>query len=119
MKDYKKCSAVLQPFYTKLHELDSRLNVGLTQADYNTALGEARIPYDDATPKFASVTPACRSAGHQLELAFNNYIRANTYWGDCIQATSCTVDNTKLQASWTPAHTLIGKYVTQLEAIKP
>jgi hypothetical protein len=89
----------------------------MTQADDNTALGMARIAYDAMS--VSGLMRDCLLAGRQLELAFNQYLAANTYWENCITSTYCTVDESKLQTHWSTASSRISDYENMLTAMAP
>lgn len=122
LKTWQTCQRDLGPFARKLRTLNSRLDVGLTQSEYNLALGNAHATYDSTiTPKLHEIqsSPTCLQNGADLEDAFNAYIAANTYWSHCIQNEWCTVDEATLQKHWTVASGKLDDYASGLAAMKP
>lgn len=109
------CADSLAPFLDALKSLSSRLDIGLTYADYGSKLGDVKTAYDDVD--FKKLDASCISAiGVDAEAALNHYITAYTTWHDCISSTSCSNDSIKpkLQAEWASASTLIKKIRDQL-----
>jgi hypothetical protein len=105
------CERHLGPLLQKLHNIDSRLTIGMTQSEYSTALGDAQIVYDRI--RFAAMELDCVSAvGVPAENAFNLYIRANNTWSDCIADLYCDIDADampQIQERWTKATVLLAK----------
>ncbi|MGI8578423.1 MAG: hypothetical protein ACR2KG_11035 [Nocardioidaceae bacterium] len=120
MADYKTCARQMTPLLTKLKDLDSRLGVGMQQADYNTAVGDAKVAYDQITP--GAVPADCTSqVWTALESALNRYINADNVWSNCIQDTYCTMDTDatpKMQAAWSKAKASIQTATTNLGFLK-
>ena len=109
-KAQAKCQAQTQPLMRELEAIDSRLDVGMTQPDYNTALGDVSIAYD-ALP-VGRLDPNCLTVAVQLEGAFNRYIRANNDWSDCIDDLYCDLDADALpgiREHWSAANRLLAK----------
>lgn len=113
------CTKLVAPFTDKLHDLNSRLGVGLKQDDYGQRLGDIRVAYDatkwDTTPNAYCL----RQVGVPLETAMNDYTKAGTIWGDCLENyMSCDMDaeaTPKMQSRWTHAATMIDKSARNLQ----
>lgn len=110
-----KCQAQIGSLQRELKAIDSRLDVGMTQSDYNTALGDVSIAYDDLS--VGKLDPDCLGVAVQLESAFNRYIEANDEWSDCIDDLYCDLDADVLPGlrdHWNAANRLIAKSERQL-----
>jgi len=113
-----ECAAQTGDLVEALQELNSRLSVGLVQADYNKELGDIRVVYDRLP--IEDLSPGCiRRVGIPAENAFNSYVQANNLWSDCIQDFGCDTDSIdpKLQKKWSKSTTLIEKAEDGLEAL--
>jgi len=105
-----KCQRQIGSLLRELKGIDSRLDIGMTQPDYNTALGDVSIAYD-AIP-VGQLDPDCLAVAAQLEDAFNRYIRANNDWSECIDDLYCDIDTDALpgiRENWSAANRLIAK----------
>lgn len=106
-----ECRDGLADLSDELSKVDSRLSVGLTQSEFNTALGDVQIAYDRSP--FQNLDEKClRQAGLPLGSAFNAYLQANTKWADCINDTYCEVEGdvlSDIRSKWSEATRLIAK----------
>lgn len=105
-----QCRRQLGGMMRELQEIDSRLNVGLSQAEFSTAVGDAQIAYDRII--WDHVNGACLTdVALPLEGAINRYLRANTQWDDCIWDYDCDLDSIdpKLQLKWLAASRQINR----------
>lgn len=103
-REAEQCKREFTPFLDELQRLDSRLDVGLTQADYNAALGDIQVAYDRVP--FNRLSESCiLLVGVVAEDAFNEYLKANNQWADCIQSYACDLDDIEadLQKRWQSA----------------
>jgi hypothetical protein len=104
------CAAALTEFVDGLKSLDSRLDIGLTYADYGEKLGDVKAAYDDVDWKSQDLD-CVTGVGTDAETALNHYITAYGTWRDCIQDSDCDTDSSaftsKLQGEWSDASTLI------------
>ena len=104
------CAKAVGPFVDGLKAMNSRLDIGMTYADYGTQLGAVKAAYDDV--KWSDLDDDCtKGIGVDAEDAMNHYIKAYGTWRDCIETTGCDNDSIKpdLQAEWSAASTLIDK----------
>lgn len=104
------CADALVDLTDALTEIDSRLNVGLTYANYSERLADARVAYDKV--KFSDLDGDCiRGAGKPSEAAMNEYIKAYTTWKACIDKSGCDTASikTELQGHWTTATGLLAQ----------
>ena len=104
------CATALGGLTEALFELDSRLSVGLTYADYSQKVGDARVEYDQV--KISDLDADCiRGVGKPAEDAMNEYLSAYTIWNDCNGNTSCKSDSIKpqLQDHWAVATLLLAQ----------
>lgn len=106
-----ECRDGLRDLTDELSRVDSRLNIGLTQAEFNTALGDVQVAYDRL--RVGRLEQECvLRAAVPLESALNAYIDANNEWADCINDLGCEVEGSVLQsirAEWSKATRLIRK----------
>lgn len=108
--DSVSCVAQVGPFVNALEDLDSRLEVGLTFADYGTRVGDAQVVYDRID--FTAMDPNCLSnVGVPAENALNHYVKAFNAWNACVGKLSCTNAKIKpkLQAEWSAATDILDK----------
>lgn len=98
------CESTISEFKEAVNAVDSKLNVGLVQNDFNTALGEAQVAYDQLDADAILSDDYCVSdVLGPLEDAFNIYVKSNTKWNKCNQNYSCEVKGKvldDLQARW-------------------
>jgi hypothetical protein len=115
---YTKCSSQLSGLISAEKGLDARLNVGMAQAAYGTAVGNVSVAY--SAINVPSLGADCLGAGAQLESAFNKYTSANTLWNNCITSPTCNDASIKpkLQADWATASADITVGQNKLTAIK-
>ena len=102
--DSAECQQQLGGLMKALKEIDSRLDVGLTQSELNGYVGDASVEYDRA--RFGSLPTTCTlTVGVPLENALNNYIKSNNRWNSCISNFGCDVDSIDpyLQKQWAAA----------------
>ncbi len=102
------CASALANLTDALFALDSRLDLGLTYADYGDKVADAKVAYDRV--RFGELDTACVvSAGKPAEDALNEYLSAYSTWKDCIEASGCQTDSikTELQNHWSTASGLL------------
>ncbi len=101
-----ECADDLRPVLDALEQMDARLDVGLNRSQYGDRMGDISVAYNrlDATT-LVGKGAGCIATAVLLEEAFNEYIQANTAWGDCIASSSCSMDSVqpKLQRHWSTA----------------
>lgn len=105
------CAEQLGPFIDALHELDSRLAVGLTVSDYTKAVGDVRVAYDRVPFKQMDTTCVQR-VGIPAEDALNKYSHAQNVWNKCVQHFLTCPNNSinpKLHRDWKIAQKFIAK----------
>jgi len=114
--DTALCKAQLGELLAALQEIDSRLDIGMTIADYGQRLGDAKVAYDRID--FGSLEPGCvSSVGVPLENAFNEYIDAYQAWDSCIDRVTCRLSSVEpeLQDHWAAASDYIDEAAAALE----
>lgn len=87
-----------------LRNTGSRLDVGLTFADYSNQVGQISIAYDRIP--FGRLDFACTGGpGIKAEKAFNEYTKAYNAWNDCVGDLYCDMDSIdpELQKRWQEA----------------
>lgn len=125
--EHKACAAAVKPLRDALGQVDSRLGVGLTYADYGERLGDAQVHYDALLAKLDNdidtVGTGCLDAAIPLEKALNAYIKVNNSWGDCIDSYPCDFSegepNRKAQAGWAKAKKAIANSDRKLAGMSP
>lgn len=103
-----QCAEALAGLTDALTEMDSRLNVGLSYANYGERLADARVAYDKT--KFKDLDTDCLdSAGKPLGFALNEYVNAFASWKVCMDKTGCETATVlpQLQVHWTKATGLL------------
>lgn len=101
------CRQDLGGLIRALRNTGSRLDVGLTFADYSTQVGKMSIAYDRIP--FNRMGIECISVpGIKAEKAFGSYSDAYDSWNDCISDLYCDMDSidSSLQDSWSKADRL-------------
>jgi hypothetical protein len=98
------CQQDLGGLIKALRNTGSRLDVGLTFADYSTQVGQISVAYDRIPFKqmdFECISPA----GVKAEKAFGSYTDAYNQWNDCISDLYCDTDSIEsdLQGNWSKA----------------
>jgi hypothetical protein len=77
------CADTLGEFLGSLHELDSRLDVGLNVNEYSNRVGDLKVAYDKIA--LEDLPQECvTKVGVPAEEALNQYMAALTQWRDCI-----------------------------------
>ena len=113
--EYTQCKKVTADLRAALGEVNSRLDVGMTNADYGTKVGDVKVVYDALDS--AKLTPTCVSmVAIELEDALTQYVGANNEWDRCIQSDYCSSPD--LQDYWTAASKNLDTYDEHLEAMK-
>ena len=113
------CKEKIGPFLTALQDVDSRLDVGIIQADYSTIVGEAAIKgnriladysmtADEAALKLnrvggSSLSDDCKEALHLGLDVLGLYEYVNTEWNDCIFDDYCDTDTDVDFSRWDAA----------------
>lgn len=107
----EECQGQMGDLLSALKQLDGRLDVGLTNADLGTRLGDAAVAYNDIP--FKQLSPECiTGVGIPLEDAYNEYSKSKNAWDACIDDYSCSVEGAKLrelQTHWSKASSQISR----------
>ena len=113
------CETTISEFKTAVEAVDSKLNVGLVQSDFNNALGDARVAYDQLDTETILSDDYCISdVLGPLEDAFNIYVKSNTKWNKCITNFGCEVEGKvldNLQVRWLRATVKVAQADQALE----
>lgn len=118
---FNACTQQVGPLLRALHNIDARLDVGLSQEELSDMLGQASIAYSDIEIR-ALGHARCLTAGARLETAFNQYNSTVSDWSDCIYDYYCDVDDDVLpgmQAKWSKASRLIDGAEGLLKTLDP
>ena len=103
--DSSECQEYLGDLLEALKQIDGRLDVGLTNADLGTRLGDVAVAYNDIP--FKKLGADCVThVGIPLENAYNEYAKSKDKWDACIESFSCQVEGaklTELQGHWSKA----------------
>lgn len=86
-----RCEEALTDFQDELEELDSRLAVGLPYDEYSRQVGTIRVAYDQLSVD--SLEFDCLDVALPLEDALQDFAKAGSIWGDCIEDFDCDVDS--------------------------
>ncbi len=93
-----------------LRDTSSRLDVGMSFADYSDQVGEISIAYNRIP--FGRMDIECTmGAGISAEKAFNSYNKAYNAWNDCISDLYCDMDSVDpdLQKNWSKAGSQVAR----------
>jgi hypothetical protein len=103
------CLTMIGPFADAMQEIDSRLDVGLSEQDFVQKVGTAKVRHDRIDAK--ALSGACLDAGVSYETALNHYIEAASKWSNCVSSYSCTFKkiNGYMQSQWLAASSKIEK----------
>jgi uncharacterized protein HemX len=117
---YDACKQTTQAFLDKLHELDSRLGVGLSYDEYTDFVGDAQVAYDKTSRDIADKPECVTNVGLPAEQAFNQFVKASRIWDDCFDDIDCDNDSIEpdLQAHWTKGSLAVDRADRGLEEIK-
>ncbi|MGD9959333.1 hypothetical protein [Nocardioides sp.] len=100
-----ECEGQMGGLLEALKQIDGRLDVGLTNADLTSRLGDVAVTYNDIP--FKKLSAECiQMVGVPLENAYNEYSKSVTKWDACIDDYSCSVEGAKLaelQGHWSKA----------------
>lgn len=89
------CKRQMGDLLDALEQIDGRLDVGLTNADLSSRLGDVAVAYNNIPSK--KVSPACLlGVGVPLEDAYNEYSKSVNKWDACINDYYCSVEGAKL-----------------------
>jgi hypothetical protein len=119
---YENCQELVGPLLDTLGQLDSRLDVGLTYAEYGDAVADANVEYDRLDIDALGEEYECiTTVGAPLEDALNAYFDAYTVWDDCINDVDCTNDSitAELQDHWAKATGFIRDAREALSDLRP
>ena len=83
-----QCETQLGGFLEALEELDARLEVGLTYAEYSQELGTIQVAYNRLPINQLDARCLAR-VGIPSEKAFQEFTAAGEAWNECIEALSC------------------------------
>ncbi|MEX0991725.1 MAG: hypothetical protein WD004_05580 [Actinomycetota bacterium] len=111
------CAAELSPALEELETIDSKLNVGLTQADFGSAVADANVAMDRVDAPSLPGECAGIFQGPMID-AIELYTSTNTEWNDCITTTACDTDRLNMQPDWTEASIAIATAHEQLDAVE-
>jgi hypothetical protein len=117
---YERCRRSTRPLLNKLHDLDSRLDIGLNYDEYTDKVGDVRVAYDQVTPRLGSQTECITAVGIPAEAAFNQYVKASNIWGDCFDDIDCETDaiEPELHKHWSKASNAIHSADGGLSALR-
>jgi hypothetical protein len=110
-KAHRRCDSQMGSLLAALKQIDGRLDVGLTNADLGSRLGDVAVAYNDIP--FGRLDPGCvEVVGVPLENAYNEYTTSKNKWDACIEDFGCSVEGAKLselQEHWAAASRKIGR----------
>ena len=90
-----ECRRQMGALLNALEQIDGRLDVGLTNADLSTRLGDVAVAYNNIP--FKKIAPECLvGVGVPLENAYNEYNKSVNKWDTCINDFYCSVEGAKL-----------------------
>jgi hypothetical protein len=78
-----------------LQQIDSRLNVGLSFAEYTDYVGDAQVEYDRTDWDDGELSCTLK-VGIALEDALKQYFKAYSKWDQCMDDYACEVEGSVL-----------------------
>lgn len=122
--EYDECSAGATDLLDALKDLNSRLGVGLSYADYGEKVGDVQVAYDDSVEAILASSEECvAKVGTPLENAVNRYREVHNLWSDCIDDYNCDFSegavNDKVQNKWAAATNAIDRAEKNLLKLAP
>lgn len=120
---HASCLRLVGPLLDALSTVDARLDVGLSQDELSTLVGEASVAYNKITVDDLG-DGNCLSAAAKMESAFNAYATTVRRWNDCIYDYYCDVDSIDpmLQRNWARANRLLtaaGELIDEMDPESP
>lgn len=119
----KACESAVGDFKKEIEALNSKLSVGMSQGDFNDALGDVKVVYDQIDIDSLANDEYCLDkVAKPLEDAFNNYVKSNNTWNKCITDYACKVEGkvlSKMQGRWSKAQLQITVADVVLKAYAP
>ncbi|HEY3530400.1 MAG TPA: hypothetical protein VGK78_14735 [Nocardioides sp.] len=101
------CQKLLHDSFQALQTIDSRLDVGMVESDFTSAVGEAQAKYDEVDTSTVSKNHC--GAYQSLGAVLKQYSRASSYWNSCIITDYCTPSEVTLNKYWGRSSTLLDK----------
>ena len=99
------CVTAVSPAVNAFGDIDAKLNVGMTESDFSTAVQGASAELNRLSS--TGLSPGCSQIVAHLNAAMGSYSAAASSWNACITdtyTTSCGSDNvalsTELQGDW-------------------
>ena len=119
LASFERCRSEIGPLVKSLQEVDARLDVGLSFAEYGTAVGDLSVAYDRISPR--QIDAPCLKAAVPAEDAFNSYTRAYNVWNDCIGDINCSLDSVdpQLQTEWLKGSSQTARARRSLQSMNP
>ncbi|MEV5002003.1 hypothetical protein [Nocardioides sp. LML1-1-1.1] len=121
---FNKCTEATATLLAAAQQLNSRLSVGLSFADYGERVGDVQVAYDDSIDAILATPTECLTGvGAKLEVALNRYREVKDLWAECIDDYSCTFGegevNKRVQKKWAAASTAIERATSNLASMSP
>ena len=113
------CQAQLKGYISVLSETNSRLDVGMSFADYGDQVGDISVAYD-RIPIGQMEQDCLFGPGVTSEKAGQAYTDAYNVWNDCISDFGCDIDtiDPELQSEWLRASTKLAQAKQALNALR-
>jgi hypothetical protein len=112
------CKTQLEPYLKTLKNLDSRLSVGITYADYGERVGDIAVAHDNVEWD-DSWEGDCLSARSDADTALAAYKRGGQRWTTCIRVPGCSASKApKIQLQWSAAKAKVTAATQLLDQIE-
>ena len=113
----KRCRQQVGGFLETMATLRERLVSGMSYEEYVGEIGVVRAAYDEV-PVRELALPCLSAAGTPGELAFDRYIGAANFWGECIEEAECDAATIEpvLQKQWRRGSLLLDEAQSGLDA---
>lgn len=116
--EHDACEKAERRLLDALKTVDGKLDVGMTFRDYNDAVGDVSVAYNNQTAE--DLEGDCLGdVAVPAEAAFNQYAKASNKWNKCIQDYDCDTDDLDLQRYWTRASIKVDEAELGLSDMEP
>lgn len=115
------CASTYSDLQDAVREMNSRISVGLTYANYSTEVADVRVAYDTTDFGDEDDIDCLSTVGLPLEQALNQYVKAGNRWDECFEDIYCENDSieAELQAHWAKASRFLDRSTSALDRMAP
>jgi hypothetical protein len=95
---HSACKRQTGATFAALQELNSRLDVGLRQAEYSSKVGDVQVVFDRLRGQ--ELDPGCARVVQALDKVLSFHSSASTSWNGCLVEDHCYDAAERVQAQW-------------------